>query len=260
MHSNHLGREAAQNQELVNPPIVEATIEFQLRLPDDASVDKLNKVAAAIESEYPIELRRRIAVVSSVIAGNKFSSNVTEDSVEGLLRKSVDELQVVQLMKGRFAFSRLVPYQGWNNLQSEAKQLWEIYRKILRPIQVTKIAIRYINKLLLPSYQLDFDDYLTISPQTPAHLPNRLSGFMQRVSVTETDIKAAASIQLLFEGADEVGKHIDIPVILDIDTLKQGNYDPNDNEIWDDLELLRIYKNKIFFGCITKNTVGLFNG
>ena len=75
-----------------------------------------------------------------------------------------------------FTFSRLKPYETWENLRDEAYRLWQKYREITSP-EIIRVALRYINKLEFPLPIKNFSDYLTAAPIVPAELPQGVSSF-----------------------------------------------------------------------------------
>ena len=64
---------------------------------------------------------------------------------DGYLFTSVDGRQVVQARLDGFTFSRLKPYDKWESLRDEARELWQHYVQIASPETVTRVALRYIN-------------------------------------------------------------------------------------------------------------------
>src|SRR5678809_118110 len=49
---------------------------------------------------------------------------------------------VVQFRINGFTFSRLAPYQTWEQFRNEAKTLWESYRQIVGTLPVVRVGLR----------------------------------------------------------------------------------------------------------------------
>lgn len=49
-----------------------------------------------------------------------------------------------------------------------------------------------------------------------------------------------------------------LPLIFDIDVIKKANFMKKESDIWMDFNLLRQFKNEIFFNSITEKTKELF--
>lgn len=133
-------------------------------------------------------------------------------------------------------------------LRANGVALWDEYQAAIRPELITRIALRYVNRLELPLNLRDFKDYLTAPPDVPPKLPQTLSSFLTRIVIPIEKIGASA---IITQKSDYVTEGNTQPVILDIDVFKTGEFSGDGKEAWDVADLLRIEKNKIFFESIT---------
>lgn len=76
-----------------------------------------------------------------------------------------------------------------------------------------------------------------------------------QIVIQNPEIQATAIITQTMEKPAENKR---LPLILDIDVFKETVYVDNKEEIWNDFEKLRIFKNEIFFNSITEKTKELF--
>ncbi len=147
-----------------------------------------------------------------------------------------------------FTFSVIQGYSNWDDLSSSAQPLWNEFVKLAKTAPVGRIATRYTNVLDVPIGS-DIDDYLTSGPRIPNHLPQTLSGFLQRVEVPfDNQITAAITQQLVPQGK----------VVLDIDVFKMDNIEGSSPLIWERLGRLREIKNLVFFSSITPKTLEMY--
>ena len=144
-------------------------------------------------------------------------------------------------------------YAGWDDLKSEAKKLWALYKAAKPELKIARISIRYINQIQLPG-GLEFEDYLCQSPSTPATMPDVVGGFLTRIEVPYEDLGVTAAITTLLDTWDQDN----LNVILDIDVLKTRNLELTDDALWDTFDSLQEIKNDAFFGSITEKTKELF--
>lgn len=245
----------AEKRPLKNAPIKEALIDIQVILPDEVTIESLDKLADELEGEYPKK--------ESVTHGNvhihfdesqEISAN-TEHNRVGIRLTSPDGLQVVQLRMTGFTFSCLEPYDSWETMVAEAKRIWGLYNDVVTPIKIKRVATRFINVIRIPMVTLvDFDTVLTEAPQIPAGLPQALASFLSRIVIPYGDIKSVAIVTQAFEAME--GKNV--PITLDIDVFSAQPFDPKETEYWDILDKLRDIKNDIFFKSITDKTLELF--
>jgi uncharacterized protein (TIGR04255 family) len=150
--------------------------------------------------------------------------------------------------------NRLAPYEGWQPLRDEAKRLWVAFREKTQPTKVTRLAVRYINRLDMPS-QSELKDYLRTSPEVSPELPQGLSGFFMQLTLPQPDIRGTL---VLNEAGVPSGRPEVASVVLDIDLFREEDVGQSEEWIWDYLESLRRRKNEIFEACITDRLRELF--
>jgi uncharacterized protein (TIGR04255 family) len=150
-----------------------------------------------------------------------------------------------------FTFSRLAPYQTWDQLRNEAKTLWDSYRQIVGALPVVRIGLRYVNQLDLPVPMRDFRDYIRLYPEISSDLTQLLAGFFLQVQIPQEDLGA---MLILNEAMVPPSGPNVVSVVLDIDVFKQGLKLESDDDVWNTMDAFRLRKNLIFEGCITNNT------
>ncbi len=173
-------------------------------------------------------------------------AKVTSEEVLGGRFESADQSQVVLARRDGITFSVLKNYRDWEHIRDDGRELWRRFLELSGPVQVGRVALRYINVIDIPQGE-DFDHYLTAAPQIPEGLPQLLGNFFQRVEVPFSDQNAISVIIQTFEPP--------AAVVLDIDVINQDQMDGAGSEVWDKLEALRFIKNRIFFSSITARTV-----
>lgn len=130
-----------------------------------------------------------------------------------------------------------------------------MFLETVSPEQITRIALRYINHLFIPGPLIDLDDYLTAGPVIPEKLPQGVSSFLTRVVIHEPTTKASA---IITQALEKIVQPDIIPIILDIDVIKESQFEVNYEEVWESFEKLRDFKNRVFFESITDKTLELF--
>jgi uncharacterized protein (TIGR04255 family) len=161
----------------------------------------------------------------------------------------------VQFRLNGFTYNWLRPYGTWKDLRSAAQQYWHLYSESVRPVSVTRLALRYINNLVFPSPFLDFGEYLVAQPNIPPALPQKLAQFLTRITLFEDQTSFNATVTEAFEGVINPNE---LTIILDIDAFSHRSFQPSEYEIWRTLDGLREFKNRIFFESLTEHAVRLF--
>ena len=163
--------------------------------------------------------------------------------------------QVVQFRNSGFTFSRLAPYDSWEEMTDAALRAWWFYADRLGPEQINRIAVRYVNILQLPLPLDRFERYLTSPPVVPEEMPQGIVSFLTRVVCPRGEDVAIVTQSL--EGEVDGGKAV--KVILDIDVSHQCKLD-RDNFVAVEaiLDRLRAFKNDAFFAFLTNEALEMY--
>jgi uncharacterized protein (TIGR04255 family) len=248
----------AEYRHLKNAPITEAVIDLRIKPPlGDEVLPKLSSIKDDIGEVYPVRETLRTFGGEFIFQEGKAVVQPPKDAVvEGFIYKTEDAQQIAQFRKNGFSFNRLKPYTSWEAVLMEAHRLWMIYLKKALPELVTRIAVRYINKMELSAPERDFSEYLIEPPRLADGIPAATSSFYYKAVVHDDKRNLSANvIQLMDAKAVDPQK---FTLILDNDVYKTHDYEAGDPEIWEVFSQLRELKNTIFFASITESAARLF--
>ena len=235
-------------------PITEAVVEFRWGDLQDQSV--LEKAAASLKKEYFYDEIEQLTQVEVNAAVAQKPPKV-EVVWQGRKLSSLDRADNVIFRREAFVCSRLAPYMGWEEYFPQIQRGWMALRKAAGAIEISRIGIRYVNRIDIPARDgdpLNAEDYLTYVPRSPTGF-NPMTGYV---------------IQTLRPlGADDlqvglISSTVPSPLIntvslsLDLDVFREGNIPRRDDELWSLLNRIRGHKNSIFEACITDRTRELF--
>jgi uncharacterized protein (TIGR04255 family) len=231
-------------------PIKEAIID--IRIEDSPSLTVANFEKAEVSPPRGYAERRKVMIghLQGRLEAGVLTATAKQDQV-GYAFVGAEGKHVVQFGVNGFTFSRLAPYQTWEQLRNEAKTLWESYRQIVGALPVVRVGLRYVNQLDLPMPIRDFRDFIRFYPEVSADLSQDLAGFFLQVQVPQEDLGAMLILNEAMVPPSGPGV---VSVVLDIDVFKQGLKLESDGEVWSILEAFRLKKNLVFEGCITNRT------
>ncbi|BAC92210.1 glr4269 [Gloeobacter violaceus PCC 7421] len=244
--------EQSERRQYPKPPIIEALINLQFELAKQPSMGSIFEIRKYIADSYPIK-------------DDMFRDNVTlsrepikaEREHIGYRFASSDNKQILQAQVSSFTFSRLEPYISWENLRDEAHRLWGIYLKTVDAVDVSQVAVRYINKIDLPLPIRDFRDYFRTYPELSSDMPVGLSGYLMQIQVPyQLPTQAQPPIITLNQALMQQNIPDVISVLLDIEIASKI---ANTDIPWDILENLHSLENQVFEASITNRTRGLFH-
>jgi uncharacterized protein (TIGR04255 family) len=237
-------------------PITEALIDIRAALPSELRFEDLRTIKQSL-SDYPQEETRNLG--EGMFQFGPAVQAVAHQRPWGLVFRNQNDNQVVQFRLDGFTFSRLEPYEDWEHLRDEARRLWDIYRGVVRPKAVSRVALRYINLFNFPGETVEPEEYLNIFPQVTEKLPSELRDFgpfLLNLSMPQHDLKGFLVIN---EGNAQSRKPGTIAIVLDFDLFVESPPVANEQELWAFLEKLRKRKNVYFEACITDKTRGLIS-
>jgi len=243
----------AQERHLPNAPITEAIIDFRVKLSPDFRVGQFSILKEQLSASFPNVKEQKVSeAIFGLQKGKLFTSTIKEKELRGFRFESEDGCNVAQFRIDGFTFSRLKPYTSWDEVFPAAYELWNLYVETASPEFITRVAVRYINRLNLPLKE--FAEYLAAPPTIPDGLPASVSSFLNRVVINEPESGIAANITQALEKV-ESDRAI---IILDIDVYMKRDYEINDDSIRPTFAELHRMKNRIFFTSITEKAVRSF--
>ncbi|NGZ02642.1 MAG: hypothetical protein CV090_06295 [Nitrospira sp. WS238] len=239
-----------------NPPITEALIDIRVELPSGVELSHLEKLHDEIRLQYPTKkLRHRWEGKVEFKEGTSPVSETKDLGPDGILFWSTDEKQLVQFRLDGFTFNRLRPYKTWDSMITEAQPLWDIYVVGIKPIQVARLALRYINSIEIPEKMFELEEYLAEPPRIPNGLSPLMEEFLSRIVIAFPEFDAKAIITQ----APQPSKNPNVTsILLDLDVSRSVNLEPRSQDIWVILSKLRDLKNRVFDKYITEKTKELF--
>ncbi len=249
-----------------NCPIVEVVLDFRISSLGSENLSLItniftnnNEFSDFSEEKKLITFQDKINFQNGVI-----ESSTSESAILGVIYSDKKNKQVQVRLDG-ISFHHLNKYDGWDDIFPQALLFWNHYKTFIeeksgRGIDISRLAVRTINKINLPLPISDFDDYLTIVPKIPQSLPQSFNGLFSQIQVPASpDGSMIVIINQTFD-VRQLTPTI-LPYILDIDVIHQQIIPKSISEI--DIESIfdsiHKIKNSTFESCITDKARELFN-
>ena len=245
-------------RDYLNPPIEEAVCEFRFAPSTEWNLTVPGLVYEKIRDFYPGEPRQQNLIAAEIFAG-KIPTNpevTTRTSLTKLLFSSVDTKRLVGVGPDLLSVHSLRPYEGWGDFKKRIDQALEAYLEVSKPVGVTRIALRYINRIVIPFVDVvQLEEYFTSSPQIPDGIPSNMSGFVTRIESVYDDIPIRLAIVLTDAEVHE--RQADF--MLDLDISQDWIEKPLSlEEALSNLHELKQRQGQVFENLITDNTRSLF--
>jgi uncharacterized protein (TIGR04255 family) len=238
-----------------NPPITEALLDIRVNLPSEVKLQDLLSFQEDIKSDFS-EKKERHTGSFQIKTGAAPEMVSSSDRTDGYLFLSKEKNKIVQARLDGFTFNKLKPYSDWDKFSGEAKYLWEHYVHIAKPVNIVRLALRYINRILIPLPFKDFKEYILTTPEVAPGISQTLAGYFFQLVIPNPEINATAIVTETIEKIDDKAQFL--PLIFDIDVSRNIILEPSSVDIWKIMGELRSFKNQIFLNSLTERAKELF--
>ena len=237
---------------LKNAPIVEAVIDIRVLREPTVSPDTFAGVGSSIGQKYS-----QIASIHSFEA--RFGIEIGKILDPAQRRADLGwryqaGTEVVQFRADGFTFSKLEPYTTWGEVFGEAFRLWQIYVNLASPKQLSRVAVRYLNRMRVTGNR-NINDFLAAPPVLPPPTPSVIKDFLTRVHVADEARNSAAVIVQALEPQFDPNV---VSLLLDIDAYHEGVLSPDEPDLPGIFQQLRELKNEIFYAAITEKAAEMY--
>jgi len=239
---------------LRNAPIVEALIDIRVSLPVDTDLASLESFSEPFSDRFTQSKLRASAAATIEFGEAAPVISSTGPTPDGYFFTAPQEKLVAQARLDGFTLSKLKPYESWKTFCPQFVELWNHYVIVAKPTKITRIALRYVNRIEIPIGG-DFKEYILTVPEIAPGIPQSLPAFLMRLVIPSP----AGDMAIVTEKAGDAPSQRDVfPLILDIDVFRDVEMDIQDTALWKIIRDLRSYKNTIFFNSLTPKALEMF--
>jgi len=233
---------------LSTPPIQEALVDIRIA-PTLVDSRVLEPLKEQFISRFPkSEPHHWLEASIKPRGGGQPADIETRDiGFHGFFLRDSDDSRLVQFRIDGFTLNQLKGYTSADDLIGEALSLWEAYANVVRPAAI-RVALRYINRLLLPFRDGDaFERFLTAPVTMPPGTPQQVADFLIRTVINVPQIEGTAIITQRLEHATQTMTSF----LLDIDVFREHEFGIGSDQLASFLQRLREVKNVLFFSFLT---------
>ena len=233
---------------LSNAPIAEALIDIRVVLPTETSVAGLEAFADPFRDRFTQSQPHHRGALK--IEMNPVTAPVvtpTGPTPDGFVWTAPTENLIAQCRLDGFTLSKLRPYDSWRTFCPFFVECWNRYVQVAKPLKITRVALRYVNRLELPN-GVDMKESILTVPEIGPNIPQNLPAFLMRLAIPNPSGEMAI-VTLTSEDVQTLSG--DFPIIFDIDVFRDVELEVGDPTLWKVIRDLRAYKNTIFFNSLT---------
>lgn len=243
---------------LSKAPIVEAVIEVRAQAEAVWDEPLITEHLKSKLPDYPnVQSQRQFMSEVKVELGQKAEGMIQDLGWKGLRLESADKLHIAQFNRDGFSFSRLQPYDSWEQFCSEGLRIWQLHMDLAKPAEVHRLGLRFINRMALSREEEQLEDYLQILPQNPQGMDLPIGGFFHHEVLGVPGYSYAINIRRTIQPPDKP-TDTEFGLILDIDVFTTQPFQPESDIIERSLAEMRWLKNKVFYGSLSQKAVEKF--
>jgi uncharacterized protein (TIGR04255 family) len=232
-----------------NAPIIEATVDLRVSLPDSVGLDDLSGLYPDLDASYPFyEFVPRVED-NRIIAAN-------DQQGYRYLQKQF----AITAGLDRFVYSQLSKYRDWDYFVGNVEPRWQRYKEATLPSRITNVGVRYVNRIVIQNPRVEINDYLRTTVDISPYLPQSIERYFAQISFPIAAFGVQATVTTAL---DDPRVPQATALILDIDVSHKVDLDPTsdsfDNDLTAEFSTLRAAKNYVFEACITDATRGVID-
>lgn len=239
-------------------PITEAVIDLRITPVQGFSAEDLAPLREVVEDRYPNHEEEHVQYQQMSFVGTDLLQAGGGHQFNGFRFISADKRETFYARHDGFSFSIQAPYDRWESFRDEARSLWNLYSSFTMPKGITRAAMRYINRIDIPSVtSVQLEDYLRTYPEVSSDWPDEglMSNFFMQLQLWQRDLGCWLIVNEAPEPPPTEGA---MSIRLDFDLFREQYGEPwkadDDTELWEFLERLHDRKNEIFEASITNRT------
>lgn len=238
-------------------PIAEAILDVQVKTPTVPSQDVFEQLAKSLAAEFPQSASLNLNQFQVNVSPAPVAPSFAHSQMVSGMRLARGNERVLFIQPRGMTFNHLPLYTSWEVFQPEARKLWERYVEFVKPEAVTRVALRYINRIEIPEGTFETSDYFQLYPEIPKNIQQNMSAFFLQVQLPQGDLGPDVTAAINFTPV-ALTKENCTGMLLDIDVFALRNLSTSSDEVFNLLDVIRARKNEIFEACITDRTRELF--
>jgi uncharacterized protein (TIGR04255 family) len=168
-----------------------------------------------------------------------------------------DERELVGIGSDVLSIHVVRPYPGWNHFRQRIEKVRLEFEDVVRPTGIRQIALRYINRVVLPEISFDLSKYFTFYPAITDMPPGKMVSFFIRTQSLYDDKPIRLTCTFTDLGVKTSGQ---TAFILDFELVQEWVSEPLAlHEVMVQVDELRVRERAAFEDLITDQTREVFN-
>jgi uncharacterized protein (TIGR04255 family) len=234
---------------LTAAPSIEAVIHWQAHGRKTLEPESLQEELTRRLPDYPFCQIQQGIEISETGTTDLATEIFHRTQWDGFRLQDRQNRHVVQFTPNGVVFSRLEPYEEWESFKAEALRFWHIFLELAEPIGISRLGVRYVNRIPLDNNEHP-SVYLKTVPSDPPGLDLPTESFFHQDTYQIPGYPYAINWVRTIQ-PESVDPPHGRALIVDIDVFTTEVLQLDHDVLTQSLTEMRWLKNKVFFSCIT---------
>ena len=208
-----------------NPPIEEALCEFHFAPGPEWDFAVSGKLHIKLATQYTGKPQEQKSLEADVnMKAGKPPKVKHRERLARVRLVTADGKRMVSVGHDVMSVHMLRPYQdpnrpdkhGWDEFLPRISEALDAYWEVAEPTKISRIGVRYINKIVIPQKRARLQDYLRLTLPRVSGLPQSVGNFLVRVEYVYPDNVRLGLTQGLAPSAPE-----GLSLLVDLDVVWQ---------------------------------------
>lgn len=178
---------SGERRQYKNPPLIETLVDFRLASGQEWDPTIPGKLHEKVKADYPGKPRQQKLLQMSVQVAQGAPSFASREGIGRVQLVDADAQRLISLGPGVLGVHVLPPYRGWTEFKPRIDVALKAYLEVTGSVDVNRIGLRCINRVVIPSKSIDLWQYFLCGPREPAGLPDQIGSLLNRVEYTYDD-------------------------------------------------------------------------
>jgi uncharacterized protein (TIGR04255 family) len=178
-----------------NPPLIEIICDFRFKVKNENDLTMHGLLFEKLAQKYPI----KEDVQPSDGDLDVFSKDLQRMMVAklfGMQYKSNDGKEFVRVTPNYISLHRLAPYPTWEAFFPSIEHVFLTFKNTVNPLSLQGMALRYIDKINIPSKSFDLKEYFQIYPYSTEEISKIINKYSLSVNILYYDERDKLTIKL----------------------------------------------------------------
>ena len=237
-------KRASAHPSYPNPTIAEALCEIHFALADGVAWQPTfpGDLFKVIQEEYP-DMEPSVDVGLRLEVGPQGIGQSLVPFGPRMRFKHRSKPLMIQLAPLVFTVNVLPAYPGWQEMRDDVSNAWSQAKRVVKPAQVTRLGLRYINRIERHSERERVKDWFRAGDFIPSGVLEASGAFLSRV---ESQIDMHDRVIVTLAEVQQEAATATRAIVFDIDRIVEKQLSVNDEQLLPEMDRLHEHVWEIF--------------